>query len=49
MASAVAFGSNEAPRVTSRIEPDSIMIGDRFTYIIDVEKDTAQEVAFPTP
>ena len=47
MASAVAFGSNEAPRVTSRIEPDSIMIGDRFTYIIDVEKDTAQEVAFP--
>ena len=47
MVSAVAFGANEAPRVTSRIEPDSIMIGDRFTYIIDVEKDTAQEVAFP--
>ena len=47
MVSAVAFGANEAPRVTSRIEPDSIMIGERFTYIIDVEKDTAQEVAFP--
>ena len=45
--SAVAVGSNEAPRVTSRIEPDSIMIGDRFTYIIEVEKDMVQEVAFP--
>lgn len=47
MVSVVAFGANEAPKVTSRIEPDSIMIGDRFTYVIDVEKDTAQEVAFP--
>ncbi|MBQ7342574.1 MAG: hypothetical protein IJW42_04885 [Alistipes sp.] len=36
-----------APTITSRIEPDSIMIGDRFTYIIDVEKDMVQEVAFP--
>ena len=47
MVSVVVFGANEAPKVTSRIEPDSIMIGDRFTYVIDVEKDTAQEVAFP--
>ena len=45
--SAVAFASVDAPTITSRIEPDSIMIGDRFTYIIDVEKDTVQEVAFP--
>lgn len=45
--SAVAFGTNEAPTVTSRIEPDSVMIGDRFTYIIDVEKDMVQEIAFP--
>lgn len=44
---AVAFGAVDAPRISSRIEPDSVMIGDRFTYIIDVEKDTAQEVAFP--
>ena len=42
-----AFGATDAPTITSRIEPDSIMIGDRFTYIIEVEKDTAQEVAFP--
>ena len=45
--SAVAFASVDAPTITSHIEPDSIMIGDRFTYIIDVEKDTVQEVAFP--
>jgi len=45
--SAVAIGANDAPTITSRIEPDSIMIGDRFTYIIDVEKDMVQEVAFP--
>ena len=44
---AVAFGAVEAPTITSRIEPDSIMIGDRFTYIIEVEKDLVQEVAFP--
>ncbi len=43
----LALGANDAPTITSRIEPDSIMIGDRFTYIIEVEKDTAQEVAFP--
>ena len=32
----VAFGAADAPTITSRIEPDSVMIGDRFTYIIDV-------------
>lgn len=45
--SLAAFGSEDRPNVTSRIEPDSIMIGDRFTYIIEVEKDMVQEVAFP--
>ncbi len=43
----VAFGAADAPTITSRIEPDSVMIGDRFTYIIDVEKDMVQEIAFP--
>ena len=45
--SAVAFGAADVPTITSRIEPDSIMIGDRFTYIIDIEKDMVQEIAFP--
>lgn len=35
------------PVVTARIEPDSIMIGDRFDYVIEVEKDQVQVVAFP--
>ncbi len=47
LASAVSFGANDAPTISSRIEPDSVMIGDRFTYIIEVEKDMVQEVAFP--
>lgn len=36
-----------APVVTARIEPDSVMIGDRFDYIIEVEKDLVQAVEFP--
>lgn len=47
LAALVAIGANDTPTVTSRIEPDSVMIGDRFTYIIDVEKDQVQEIAFP--
>ena len=35
------------PTVTARVEPDSILIGDRFDYIIDVEKDLVQVVEFP--
>ena len=35
------------PKVTSRLEPDSIFIGDRFELVIDVEKDLVQSVAFP--
>lgn len=40
-------GVGRVPTITARIEPDSIMIGDRFTYIIEVEKDMVQEVVFP--
>ena len=36
-----------APRVSGSIEPDSIGIGDRFLYTIDVEKDQVQGVFFP--
>lgn len=35
------------PIVTARVEPDSLMIGDRFDYVIEVEKDLVQTVAFP--
>ena len=33
--------------VTARIEPDSIMIGDRFDLTVEVEKDLVQVVQFP--
>ena len=36
-----------APRVSGSFEPDSIGIGDRFTYSIVVEKDLVQTVIFP--
>ncbi len=39
--------AQEIPVVTARVEPDSIMIGDRFDYVIDVEKDLVQVVDFP--
>lgn len=39
--------AQDTPTVTARVEPDSIMIGDRFDYIIDVEKDLVQVVEFP--
>lgn len=35
------------PRVKATIEPDSILIGDRFTLTIEVEKDQVQSVFFP--
>jgi hypothetical protein len=38
---------DDAPRVSGSIEPDSVGIGDRFTYTIEVEKDIAQGVFFP--
>lgn len=39
--------AQETPVVTARVEPDSIGIGDRFEYVIDVEKDLVQAVQFP--
>ena len=43
----LAAQAQETPTVTARVEPDSIMIGDRFDYVIDVEKDLVQVVEFP--
>lgn len=42
-----ARAQQEVPVVTAHVEPDSIMIGDRFDYVIDVEKDLVQVVDFP--
>lgn len=36
-----------APEVRAYVEPDSILIGDRFTFTIEVDKDLVQSVAFP--
>ena len=36
-----------APKVSGTVEPDSIGIGDRFLYSIEVEKDMVQGVFFP--
>ena len=36
-----------APKVRGSIEPDSIGIGDRFLFSIEVEKDLMQDVYFP--
>ena len=36
-----------APKVSGQFEPDSIGIGDRFLYSIEVEKDLVQTVIFP--
>lgn len=38
---------SDRPHVSARITPDSIMIGDRFTLEIEVERDRVQVVEFP--
>lgn len=42
-----ANAQSVAPTVKAYIEPDSILIGDRFTLTIDVEKDQVQSIFFP--
>ncbi|MEG0808109.1 MAG: hypothetical protein RR410_07125 [Alistipes sp.] len=44
---ALGLQAQNTPTVTARIEPDSIGIGDRFDYIIEVQKDLVQVVNFP--
>lgn len=38
----------QTPTVEARLEPDSVMVGDRFDCIIEVEQDMVQVIAFPT-
>ena len=47
LAGATAQAQPNVPVVTARIEPDSILIGDRFDLTVDVEKDLVQVVEFP--
>ena len=42
-----AVKPDNAPKVRGSVEPDSIGIGDRFTYTIEVEKDLVQSLFFP--
>ena len=37
----------QPPTIRARVEPDSIQIGDRFTYTIEVDRDLEQVVEFP--
>ncbi len=42
-----AAAQSVPPRITASITPDSIMIGDRFTLEIEVDKDLMQSISFP--
>lgn len=47
LAGATARAQSDVPQVTTHIQPDSVMIGDRFDLMVDVEKDLVQVVQFP--
>lgn len=38
----------DTPVVRARVEPDSVFIGDRFDYVIEIDKDLVQTTSFPT-
>lgn len=44
----VAVAQMERPTITSHISADTVMIGDRVTLTIEVEKDVMQHIVFPT-
>ena len=48
VATVAGVAQNEPPRVTSHISADTIMIGDRFTLTVEVEKDLMQNIIFPS-
>lgn len=48
MAVCVAVAQSVAPTITSQLSADTIMIGDRVTLTVEVEKDVMQHVVFPT-
>ena len=44
----VAVAQNEAPTITSHLSADTVMIGDRVTLTVEVEKDVMQHIIFPS-
>ncbi|MBQ2027474.1 MAG: hypothetical protein II214_06200 [Alistipes sp.] len=44
----VAVAQTAAPTITSRLSADTVMIGDRVTLTVEVEKDVMQQVIFPS-
>ena len=48
VATVAGVAQNEPPKVTSHISADTIMIGDRFTLTVEVEKDLMQNIIFPS-
>ncbi len=44
----VAMAQSNAPTITSRLSADTVMIGDRVTLTVEVEKDVMQHILFPT-
>lgn len=44
LAGAAARAQSDVPQVTAHIQPDSVMIGDRFDLMVDVEKDLVQNL-----
>ena len=47
LAMQMVAAQSTAPKITSQISADTIMIGDRVTLTIDVDKDVMQHVEFP--
>ena len=44
----MALAQSSAPTITSTISADTVMIGDRVTLTVEVEKDMMQNVVFPS-
>lgn len=44
----MAVAQSSAPTITSTISADTVMIGDRVTLTVEVEKDVMQNVVFPS-
>ena len=44
----VAVAQTERPTITSHLSADTIMIGDRVTLTVEVEKDVMQHIIFPS-
>ena len=48
VATMVAVAQNEAPTIISHLSADTVMIGDRVTLTVEVEKDVMQHIVFPS-